>query len=79
MSVFLVGELVWVMTSFLLRKRIKRGWGLLVESREIDVGDCTMNSWLVLLHGKLVEVDESYIKKKDQIWQEHDGFQRKVI
>ena len=76
---FEVGELVWVMTSFLLRQRINRGWGILVESRKILVGDCTMNSWLVLLHGKLVEVDESYMKKKDQVWQEHDGFLRKVI
>ena len=73
------GELVWIMTSYLYRQRIKKGWGILVDSKHIDVGDCVLNSWLVLLHGSLVEVDESYIKKKDQIWQEHDGFQRKVI
>jgi len=74
-----VGELVWIMTSFLLKQRITRGWGLLVENREIMVGDCVMNSWIVLLHGKLVEVDESYIKKKDQICRDYDGFLNKVI
>lgn len=75
---FKEGELVWIMTSYLYRNKIRKGWGLLVENRYLHVGDCILNSWLVLVHGSLVEVDESYIKKKDQICRD-DGFQRKVI
>jgi hypothetical protein len=77
--VYIVGELVWIMTSFLLKQRITRGWGLLVKSKETHVDDYVMNSWLVLLHGKLVEVDESYIKKKAQICLDYDGSQKRVI
>ena len=75
---FKEGELVWIMTSYLYRNKIRKGWGLLVENRDLLVGDCVLNSWLVLVHGSLVEVDESYIKKKDQICRD-DGSQRKVI
>ena len=59
---FTAGELVWVKDGLFMRD-IKCGFGLVIREQWIDLEECQMASWFVLLDGKLVEVDSSHLKQ----------------
>lgn len=59
---FISGELVWVRKGLFLRK-VYAGFGIIVSRVVIALDDCNMVSWIVLLNGKLVEVDSSHLKQ----------------
>ena len=76
---FSVGELVWVKEGIFARNKLS-GFGIVVHQDLIDLDECQMVSWKVLLSGKLVEVDASCMKKL-KWYNTHlcqDGFQKRA-
>lgn len=76
---YTVGELVWVKEGIFSRRKMS-GIGLVVHEDTVDLEECHMVSWKVLLSGKLVEVDASSMKKL-KWYNTHlcqDGFQKRA-
>ena len=74
---FRVGELVWIKEGLFARNKMS-GFGIVVRQDTVDLDECQMVSWEVLLSGKLVEVDASCMQKL-KWYNRHlckDGFQR---
>ena len=74
---FNVGELVWVRNGLFLRN-LSSGFGLIIQRHVLDLEECQMVSWFVLLDGKLVEIDSPNMKQL--LWYNkhicrNDGFQ----
>jgi hypothetical protein len=59
---FVRGELVWVKDG-LFMKSVRSGFGIVVSRHVISLDDCNLVSWIVLLDGKLLEVDASHLKQ----------------
>ena len=80
----LSGDLVHIRTGLLVRNQKKddSGWGLVLQRDVVNLEECFMVSYLVLLNGKVHEIDDSRIrphKKKKQCQQKKvDGSQKKV-
>ena len=77
---FSVGELVWIREGLFSRQKLS-GFGIVIRQDLIDLDECQMVCWKVLLSGKLVEVDATHIKKL-KWYNKHlcnDGFQKKAI
>ena len=59
---FVVGELVWVRHGLFLGHG-SGGFGIVIKNLLVKLDDSNMVSWLVLLNGKVVEVDASHLKQ----------------
>jgi hypothetical protein len=75
-----VGELVWIREGLFSRQKLS-GFAIVIRQDLIDLDECQMVCWKVLLSGKLVEVDATHIKKL-KWYNKHlcnDGFQKRAI